>query len=324
MSIAIANNDEDGFYIISDTRIIFDEDRFPSQVPIELKKNIEIYGMLKSIIIGGKIVFCFVGNNINNADKVAERIRELYCISGNTYEDIYDEVLNLYNSGENLNDEGEHICDYILAFLINEKVVLNVFKDVSIVRNAHKCYIGNFDVYKKFHDLDVERDVLKPFYMENDVMIVEATASIKFTPVGDVEQDTDLLKTKIQKLKSIVDIGFYNDVDSPIIGVYYNTQRKQFEYYYDRIYEIHSQVPSNGQDTPITITQYINGENYEIKPFNYTEGLIIYNYTLNSSVVYLYTDRYLKEGITDFNNLLLPITFDGFVDENNIMKVRDK
>jgi hypothetical protein len=320
----IANNDEDGFYIISDTRIILGGNRFPSQVPIELKKNIETYGMVKSIIIGGKIVFCFAGNNINNADKVAERIRELYYVSGNTYEDIYDEVLNFYNSSENINDEGEHICDYILAFLINDKVVLNVFKDVAIGSRVNKCYIGNCDVYKGFHDLDVDRNISKPVYIGNDAMIVEVITNIKFTPVGDIEQDTDLLKSKMQELKSIVDSGFYNDVDSPVIGVYYNTQRKQFEYYYDKIYEVHGQVPSNGQDTPITITQYTNGENYEVKPFKHTEGLIIYNYTLNSSVAYLCTDIYLKEGITDYNNLLLPISFDGFVDENNIMKVRDK
>lgn len=321
MSIVMATNDEDGFYIISDTKITFDEDRFPSQVPIELKKNIEKYGMVKSIIIGGTIVFCFAGENINNADKVAKRIRELLCISGITYEDIYDEVLNLYNSSDNLKEDGKHICDYILAFLIQERVSLNVFKDSVISRNVKKCYIGIADVYKAFHDLDVDGIIPNTDCITKNTTLVEVTTNIKFTPKGEVEQDTYLMKSKMQKLKSIVDLGCYNDVDSPIISVYYNTQRKQFEYYYDKIYEVHNQILSNGKDTPVMITPYSNGENYEVKPFNHTEGLIFYNYISNCSVAFLYTDIYLKKGITNFNNLLLPVCFNGLIDENNITKI---
>lgn len=51
MLIIIANNDEKGFYIISDTKITYNEDKQPCLIPEPLKSAIKKYGMEKTNII---------------------------------------------------------------------------------------------------------------------------------------------------------------------------------------------------------------------------------------------------------------------------------
>lgn len=329
MSIVIANNDETGFYIISDTKITFNEDKYPCQIQEPLKSNIKKFGMLKTIIFRGCVALSFAGNDIRLIDNVISSIRDImYSQLPATFEDVFNLVAKMYDNPDNINDDGTHKCDYILAFTFDGKVSLNTFKDAGIIKNIKKSYIGNADVYKDFCDLDLSTTISYPNCPSGKGILIDyAYIDMKFTPEGDLEQDTDEVYSKIRRLKNIVDLGRRNDekhesnVGSPIIGVYYNTQRKQFEYYYDKVYEVHGHIPSDGKEHAINISLTSSGESYDIAPFRHTEGVIAYYHFLDYSVAYLCSDEYIKMGINDYKNLLLPIYFKGYIDESKFSPI---
>lgn len=311
MSIVIANNNENGFYIISDTKITFDEDKNPCQIKEPLKSNLKKYGILKAVILRGVVALSFAGTDIRIVEGTVSHLRKLMSAPV-TFQEIYDTVKNHFESPENIDSAGSHKCDFILAMVINGRPTLALFNDNSCGKDVKSCYIGNAEVYKRYRDYNVDENILQPCGNEKG-LYVEARLNIKLTPEGDIEQDTDEMKTQILRLKEIVDLGIKSDskhesdVGSPIIGVYFNTQRKQLEYFYDMIYESHGVIPCDGQDHAIDINPYHSGESYSIIPFKYFEGVIIYYPWLNQSVVYLLTNNYLKLGIEDYNHLLLPI-----------------
>lgn len=311
MSIVIANNNDNGFYIISDTKITFDEDKNPCQIKEPLKSNLKKYGILKTVILKGVVALSFAGTDIKIADRTVSHLRKLMSASV-TFQEIYDTVKKDFESPENIDSNGSHKCDFILAMVMNGRPTLALFNDNSCAKDVKSCYIGNAEVYKRYRDYNVAENFLPPCGNETGLH-VEVTFNRKFIPKGAIEQDIDEMKTQILRLKEIVDLGIKSDskhesdVDSPIICVYFNTQRKQLEYYNDRIYESHGVIPYDGQDHAIDINPYRSGESYSIIPFKYFEGVIIYYPWFNQSVVYFFTNDYLKLGIEDYNHLLLPI-----------------
>ena len=311
MSIVIANNNENGFYIISDTKITFDEDKNPCQIREPLKSNLKKYGILKTVILKGVVALSFAGTDIKIADRTVSHLRKLMSTPV-TFQEIYDTVKKDFESPENIDSDGNHKCDFILAMVMNGHPTLALFNDNSCAKDVKSCYIGNAEVYKRYRDYNVAENFLPPCGNETG-LYVEARLNIILTPEGDIEQDTDEMKTQILRLKEIVDLGIKSDskhesdVGSPIIGVYFNTQRKQLEYFYDMIYEPHGVIPCDGKEHVININSYHSGESYSIIPFKYFEGVIIYYPWFNQSVVYFFTNDYLKLGIEDYNHLLLPI-----------------
>lgn len=328
MSIVIANNDEKGFYIISDTKLTLDEDKMPCQIKEPLRTNLKKYGIIKTIIIRRDIAISFAGNDIRIADEIIKDLRgRIYSPNmGIDYTELEEIVRNKFENEKNLNADGTHKCDFILSFLNGDEIKLIQFNDYGI-REIKKGYIGNSEVYKRFVDYDLEK-LPDLSYSKSNTIPVEVSVNIKFTPLGDEEQDTEEMKSKIQRLKEIVDLGIKSDiyhstdVGSPVIGVYYNTQRKQFEYFYDMIFEVHREIPKDGCVYPVNINLYHSGESYTIKPFQYNQGIIIYYPFLRKSIIYLCTIDYMQLGIDDYNNLLLPLEREYPFDENNIKAVK--
>lgn len=327
MSIVIANNDEKGFYIISDTKLTLDEDKMPCQIKEPLRTNLKKYGIIKTIIIRRDIAIAFAGNDIRIADEIIKDLRgRIYSPNmGIDYTELEEIVRNKFENEKNLNADGTHKCDFILSFLIADEIKLIQFNDYGI-REIKKGYIGNSEVYKRFIDYDLEK-LPNLGYSKPNTITVELTFDMKFTPVDDEEQDTEEMKSKIQRLKEIVDLGIKSDschssdVGSPIIGVYFNTQRKQFEYFRDAVYEVHSEVPIDGNAHPININLYHSGEYYTINPFLYNQGVIIDYPFFKKSIIYLYTIDYIELGIDDYNNLLLPLEKGYPINENDIKAV---
>lgn len=320
MSIIIANNDSDGFYIISDTKINFNEERQPFQKHNSfLMETIKAYGLIKTIIIRGDVTICFAGDDIKIADFTVNKIRSYLCShhTNSSPNGLLNIVKKCYDHEDNLCN-GRHICDFILATSTNHGIEVYSFKDNINCVAADKAYIRNQDVYRAYIDFNEKDFYTSPTCVSHDKILVEVNTSIKFTPKDEVEQDTELLKTQIEKLKLVVDSGKFKDVDSPIIGVYYNTQRKRFEYLNDIQYAPHLELPTDGNSHSIDITPSSNGENYEILSFMGFEGIIIKYYSLNFSIVYLFTSYYLDKGISDFNNLLLPIRSETIINDISI------
>lgn len=313
MSIIIANNDDKGFFIISDTKVSFNEDKIPFLLKEPLKTNLKRYGILKTIIIGGKIVFGFVGENLNIVDKTVYEIRKFYNINGINSEKIHELVLKNFSHKDNIKDDGFHKCDFILAILEKDKPFIFVYNDKKIYKNITNAYIGNCNVYKQY--INFEENCNVTYELSKNNMACEFFVLAKFTPEGDLDQDLNEMHDKMITLKSVVDRGtksdykHVSDVDSPIIGVYHNIQRNQFEYFYSIVYETHSVFPMDGKSHEIGIRMpYISGEHYEIIPINHFEGIIIYNKITNIKVRYSLSDVYIKNyEITDFSNLSLPI-----------------
>ena len=321
MSIIIAKNCNDLFYIISDTKITLDDDKIPCQIKDPLKSNLKKFGTIKTIIIKGVVALAFAGEDISLADDLILKLKELiYTDKEKTLQDIYELVKYEYDSAKNKNGNS-HKCDYILAVLNQEKVSLFCFKDDINTKEVERCYIGDYETYKLFCDRDLEKSIPIANYVDKNKIYIESDINIKMTLEGEIEQKTEKMKEDMIKLKEIVDLGYKNDykhkstVGSPIVGVYLNTQRNQFEYYYDIIYNSHIEMKPDGTTHAITISEYSNGEYYTITPFKHTEGIIINYHFLKYSVSYIYTDYYLKLGIKDYNNLLLPIVFAGYIDE---------
>lgn len=322
MSIVIANNNQDGFYIISDTKITIHADK---RIDNALLYNIQQYGMLKTIIFNGVAALSFAGNDLHIVNHLVKKLREIFEMPI-TPEDVYSTVESFFNSQVNLNPDGTHKCDFILATVQNETPCLYSFKDDFCIKNVKSCYIGNSDVYKRYKDFDLSK-LASDFKCPEGYIGIELSASIKCTQNGDIKQDTDEMKKQIMRLKNIVDLGIKKnhkhktDVGSPIIGVYFNTQRKQLEYFSDIIYEAHSIELSDGKPHKITINQYNNGEHYYIIPFKNYLGIIIYYPVINSSVIYFCTEDYKKNGIDDYYYLLLPIAYKGRITENDFYPI---
>lgn len=319
MSIIIANNDENGFYIISDTKLTFNEDKFPCQIKEPLKTNLKKYGTIKTIIINPNVALSFAGDDIQIADDMILVFKNISkpCTS----EDIYNIIKNEFNSQKNLNPDGSHKCDFILATVVDNKPSLSVFKDDGCTRNVTRCYIGNSEVYKKYKDYNVS-EILANTYSDNDCM--HAEISLTFTPIDQKDNVINTMRQQMRRLKGIVDLGckkdakHTTDVDSPIIGVYFNTDRKQLEYYHDIIFEMHTTFIPDGIKRPL-IDCNTSKEVYEIIPIDYSYGVIIYHHIFDISIIYFRTIDYLNQGIDTYNNLLLPLFAKGEVTRRHLI-----
>lgn len=123
MSIAIAKNSAKEFYILSDTKIQFEND-YSEGADKYLKEEIKKWGMVKSIIISSDIVLSFAGDNIELVDSLVHKIRlALFKNKRLMYVEIVDIVKQHFELEENISREGEiynHKCYYILTFYIEQ------------------------------------------------------------------------------------------------------------------------------------------------------------------------------------------------------------
>lgn len=304
MSIVIAdNNNIADFYIISDTKIVIDESSIPYTIPPKLAFNIQKYGLIKTIIINNYFVVGFAGDIIV-ANEFIGYLRYISSQNADPIEML--KIAKLYYDNNIKSTESK--CDFLIAIYYLENISLYKFSDNNSCVSIKRGYIGDSSVYKNFMDYSEMIIPPKKELISSNKVLVEV--QVKFHDItidGEKYQNTEAMRSDINKLKEIVDRGGNTYVGSPIIGVYFNMERKQFEYLTDKVYNVHGELSTNGEATSININQYHSGESYDISPVLFNQGIVItyWNFALN--VAYLYTYDYKDLGINDLEYLLLPL-----------------
>lgn len=314
MSIIIANNSSiDDFYIISDTKIYIDESTMPCIIHEELAQNIRKFGLIKTIIITRHFSVSFAGDIII-ANEFIGYLRDIATRISNPIEML--NFAHLYYDSKIKSIKSK--CDFIIAIYSIEKISLYKFSDNASCVLIKRGYIGDSSVYKNFVDYsEIKIEPKREFtYNKSSIFCEIQLDFLDITPDGEKYQNLESMRSDMRRLKDVVDRGDNIYVDSPIIGIYFNKEREQFEYCPDIIYAVHGEMKNNGEITPVNINQYHSGESYEISHVWYNKGVVItYKYT-NICVPYLYTYDYKDLGISDLEHLLLPLPKKGMCTVN--------
>lgn len=297
MSIVYFENTEEEFFIISDTKICLEGYTEKFIENSELLQNIQIFGLLKSLILKNDIVLSFAGNNIAGLNELIEKI---ILFSGK----YVNELINLvkdYWEEKFVTDNNETELDLILSIKTSHGIKVFCFNEKFNGEEIKKGYIGNNEFYRDFRNGKVIKRT--PEYLDEKIIEAEFNLEIQFLN----QQECPKLSKTINSMRIISRLG-YNDILEPFIGVYYNNERNQFEYYEEQVYGGYISLDSNSSEpVPLKVNEETRGDNYSIEAIEYRKGILYRNNLLKHSVMYVQSTMYKEDDAQEFYNFFVPI-----------------
>lgn len=231
MSFVYAFKFENCIYMIGDTKVTIDDTRGVENFK-DMRRLVEEYGTLKTIILSDDIALGFSGNNLGHVDSAIKDILE----SVSTHKNIVD-ILREYS------EEEKNAPDFILAYK-NELIYLI---SNGIVEERDNCFIGS---PKVFNELQKRRDnqpinpktilpIIQNLIKENiDNGVGGFSIELIYTPFEKRFVYKDKLDSTITKERYIPSGGFLPIVDNAEDGGFtyiLSHIHKEGTYYYPTI-----------------------------------------------------------------------------------------
>lgn len=297
MSIVYFENTDEEFFIVSDTKICLEGYTEKFIENSEILKSIKMYGMLKSLILRENIVLSFAGNNIAGLNELIENI---IIFPSPIVEKLIDFVKKYWEE-RFLNSCNESELDLLLTIKTNKGIKVFCFNEEFCGKEIRQGYIGNNEFYRDFRNgKKIKR---KPEYVDENIIEVEPC----FRIINENQKMCQNLSKTISRMRDISRLG-YDDISEPFIGVYYNFDRNQFEYYEEQIYSGYVSLEKNNPNlVQLKVNNETRGDNYTVESIEYRKGVLYRNYLLEHSVMYVRSNTYEKDEAQEFYNFFLPI-----------------